>query len=210
VRNLAMVCRNYDIPLLHISTDYVFSGEKNTPYIEQDATAPLGIYGKSKLIGEEILAKTWEKHVILRISWVFGKYGSNFVKTILRLAKEREELNVVSDQHGCPSEASDVARVLLTMASQIINGKSSWGIYHYCGYPVTSWFEFAENIIDLGLKKYDFKLKWIHAITTDEYPTRAMRPKNSELLVNKIIRDYGIERRSWVDCLEDVINVIEL
>lgn len=210
VKNLAKACRKYDIPLLHISTDYVFSGEKRGAYVESDATSPLGVYGKSKLAGEEVLAKIWEKHVILRISWVFGKYGNNFVKTILRLAQDREKLNIVSDQHGCPTEASDVARVLLVMAAQIFSGKSRWGIYHYCGYPVTNWFEFAEKIAEFGHAKYAFKLRQLHTITTAEYPTKAARPKNSELLVDKIIRDYGIKRRRWIDSLQDVINVIEL
>jgi len=210
VKNLALMCHKYNLPLLHISTDYVFSGEKDTPYNEQDVTSPLGVYGKSKLAGEEILAQNWEKHVILRISWVFGKYGNNFVKTMLRLAKEREELRVVGDQHGCSTAAADVARVLLLIAEQIIAGKPKWGIYNYCGWPATTWYEFAEKILELGRKKYVLKLKQLHKITTAEFPTKAKRPKNSELFVNKIIIDYSVARHNWIDYLQSTISEIEI
>jgi dTDP-4-dehydrorhamnose reductase len=208
VKHLAQECRKYRLPFLHISTDYVFSGEKNTPYTEEDITSPLGVYGKSKLAGEEVLAQTWEKHIILRVSWIFGKYGNNFVKTILRLAQEREELRIVGDQYGCPTAAADVARVLLEMAKQIVGGKTSWGIYNYCGAPATTWYEFAKKIIELGSKKNVFKLKQLQKITTAEYPTKALRPKNSELAVNKIIIDYNIMRYNWVNYLTDVINFL--
>jgi len=196
VENLALACSNHDIPLVHISTDYVFSGDKEAPYQEDDVPIPLNIYGKSKLAGEQILMDTWSKHIILRTSWVFGKYGNNFVKAILCLAKQRESLNVVGDQFGCPTAAADVARVLLEMAQQIYNGKSAWGIYHYCGAPVTTWYEFAKKIIAVNQEKLQIK-----SITTAEYSTRAVRPHNSELLVQKIIQNYGITRHKWLEYL---------
>lgn len=210
VKNLAIMCCKHDIPLLHISTDYVFSGRKHEPYSEQDVTSPLGVYGKSKLAGEEILDNTWEKHVILRVSWVFGKYGNNFVKTILRLAKEHEELQVVGDQHGCPTAAADVARVLLEVTMRIKSGIAHWGIYNYCNDPVITWYEFAKKIFELGREKHAIKLKRLRKITTEEYPTKALRPKNSELLVNKIVADYNVVRHGWLGYLQNVINTVEI
>lgn len=205
VKYLAESCREYDIPLLHISTDYVFSGDANKPYKEDDQTEPLGVYGKTKLAGDQVLANTWEKHVIVRVSWVFGRYGNNFVKTILRLAQERETLGIVGDQCGCPTPAADIARVLLEIAQQIYNGNEKYGTYHYCGSPATTWYDFATKIIELGHNKFDFKLKHLNKITTAEFPTKAARPKNSELKVAKIIQDYKIDRHKWVDYLKQVI-----
>lgn len=205
VKNLAIICKKYNLPLLHISTDYVFSGEKVFAYDEFDKANPLGVYGKSKLAGDEMLQQTWEKHVILRVSWVFGKYGNNFVKTILRLAKERESLNIVDDQYGCPTPASDIARVLLEMAIQIKNGNQKWGIYNYCGSPVTTWYDFAVKIIELAREKELLKLRELNKITTAEYPTKAVRPKNSELLVKKITEDYNIVQHEWVNYLREII-----
>lgn len=208
VENLALACREVNMPLLHISTDYVFSGNKKTAYEETDHPDPLSIYGKSKLAGEQILAKTWPRHVTLRISWVFGKYGNNFVKTILKLAKERENLSIVGDQTGCPTAAADVARVLLEIAEQLTQGSEKYGIYHYCEAPVTTWFGFTKQIIELGKNKYAFQLKTLKQITTAEYPTKAHRPANSELAVQKIKQDYGIERRPWVDYLKEIIAAL--
>jgi dTDP-4-dehydrorhamnose reductase len=211
VANLAQACCEFTIPLLHISTDYVFSGEKETAaYTEEDQPNPLSVYGKSKLAGEEVLSTILPQHIILRISWVFGKYGHNFVKTILKLADEREILSIVGDQRGCPTPAADVARVLLAMALQITQGHKNFGVYHYCGQPVTTWFEFAKRIIEFGKTKHQFKLKDLRKITTAEYPTKAVRPKNSELAVQKIIRDYGVERRGWADYLKSLIKNIEI
>jgi dTDP-4-dehydrorhamnose reductase len=206
VENLASACRKFNMPLLHISTDYVFSGDKKTAYSEEDIPAPLSVYGESKLAGEQVLAATWEKHIVLRISWVFGRHGGNFVKTILKLAQERERLKIVNDQYGCPTPAADAARVLLAMAKKIVEGNGQWGIYNYCGKPATNWYEFAKKIIEFGKSKYQFKLNSLQAITTAEYPTKAVRPMNSELLVQKIIQDYGIERREWLGYLEKMIE----
>lgn len=205
VKNIAILCKKNNLPLLHISTDYVFSGEKESAYTEFDLPNPLGVYGKSKLAGDEILKETWDKHIILRVSWVFGTYGNNFVKTILRLAQEREVLNVVGDQFGCPTAAKDIARVLLEIAEQIKNGKNLWGVYNYCNSPVTNWYDFALKIIELGKNKYSFKIKEINEITTDKYPTKAIRPKNSELQVKKIIADFGVERHEWSKYLSEII-----
>jgi dTDP-4-dehydrorhamnose reductase len=208
-QNLALICRQHSKPLLHLSTDYVFSGEKTGPYTEDDTTNPLNIYGKSKLAGDNAIENTWHKHVILRISWLFGAYGNNFVKTILRLAQERDILNVVGDQAGCPTAAADVARVLLEIAEKISQGQESWGIYNYCNSPVTTWHELATKIIEIGHDKFQIKAKQINKTTTESFPTKAKRPKNSELLVAKINEDYGILRKDWNDFLPEVINSFE-
>lgn len=209
VKNLASSCREFDIPLLHISTDYVLAGDKTSAYTEDDQTGPLGIYGASKLAGDQALINTWEKHIILRVSWVFGKYGNNFVKTILRLAQERETLNIVGDQRGCPTGARDIARVLLEIAGKIKGGNHSWGVYNYCGSPVTTWFDFANEIVRVGKgrlgDKANFKLQQFNKITTEQYPTKAPRPKNSELVVGRIICVYEIKRHDWSSYLLDLI-----
>ena len=209
VKNLALSCRQYNIPLLHISTDYVFSGEKPSSYAETDVAEPHGVYGKSKLAGDQVLESIWHKHIILRVSWVFGKYGNNFVKTILRLAQERYVLNVVCDQFGCPTAAADIARVLFEIAEKVLRGKEKWGIYNYCNYPVVTWYEFATKIVELGRNRLQLRVKQINKIATDEFPTKAKRPKNSELFVEKINKDYGILRKSWDGCLCEVIDAIE-
>lgn len=208
VANLAKACKEFNLPLLHISTDYVFSGDKSGAYSEEDAVAPVGVYGKSKLAGDMVLQQSWEKHVILRVSWVFGKHGNNFVKTILRLARERETLNIVGDQFGCPTAAADIARVLLTIAEKITQQPAVWGVYNYAGAATTTWYDFASAIVTLGKNKFPLQVKQINKITTDQFPTKAKRPKNSELLVAKIIRDYGIERHKWMDYLVEVIAAL--
>lgn len=206
IENLAIACQKYNLPLIHLSTDYVFSGDSKQPYREDDLPNPLGVYGKSKLAGDQALINTWSKHIILRISWVFGKYGNNFVKTILKLAQERETLNIVGDQFGCPTPAADIARVLLILVGKIYSGKAIWGIYNYCGYPAVTWYDFAEKILEFAQGKYLLKLQKMNKINTEQYPTKAKRPANSELLVEKIIRDYGIERSEWIEYLENIVK----
>lgn len=217
VKNIAVLCKKFDLPLLHMSTDYVFSGDANRPYIETDEPKPLGVYGESKYLGELSLQECWHKHVILRTSWVFGKYGNNFVKTILRLAKERDEVNVVSDQFGCPTSASSLAKTLLCIAEKIVNKQSiKWGVYHYCNSPATNWYEFAQNIVAIAKKlpQYidnnasQFKLQNLNKITTAEYPTKAKRPQYSVLTCDKIVRDYAIQIPDWHDELQEVLEKI--
>lgn len=206
VKNLAIICRKYNLPLIHISTDYVYSGTKTSAYTEEDICEPINIYGKSKLAGDIAIMNEWEKHIILRTSWAFGKYGNNFVKTIWQLANEKDILNIVADQFGCPTAAADIARVLLDIVTQINNGKHFWGIYNYCGSPVINWYEFAYSIIELCKSKYNVRIKELNKITTDQYPTKVMRPKNSELQVKKIVDNFGIVRHEWFSYLKDIIK----
>ena len=206
-KNIAFCCNKYQIPLLHISTDYVFNGEKSEPYSEHDPVSPLGIYGASKLQGEEAIRQTLVKHLILRVAWVFGAHGNNFVKTMLRLAKDRDELNVVADQYGGPSPAKDIALTLMTLVEQYQKNNSlAWGTYHYCGNSKTSWYDFSKEIFkqafDLGL--LDKKIK-VNPITTAEYPTAAKRPANSMLDCSKLSATFGIAMPKWKEALQKVL-----
>ncbi len=207
VAHLAQACEQADIPMLHISTDYVFDGGKQGAYDESDPVSPLGVYGKSKAAGDAVLQGVLEQHIILRTSWVFSATGNNFVKTMLRLAREREELGIVSDQHGCPTSASSIAGVLLDIAERYLSGRAvGWGTYHYCNLPETTWFGFAEAIFREAGGLEHLRL---NAIETREYPTPAPRPRNSVLECSKIEESFGIERPDWKDELGRVFAQIE-
>jgi len=197
VRYLANACSRYMAPLLHISTDYVFDGEKSSAYLEDDATNPMNVYGASKLAGEQEIIKLLTHYAILRVSWIFSETGSNFVKTIARVCQEREELSVVDDQLGAPTPAADVARVLIAMAQQFDCGATAWGIYHYCGAGVTNWYDFSEQIVNETKACAPVKVKQIKAIKTADYGFRAKRPLNSQLNCQKILEAFGIKQRSW-------------
>lgn len=202
--NLATICSELDIPLIHVSTDYVFSGTASMPYKEMDAVAPTGVYGASKLAGEQAIVKTWGKHIIVRTAWVFSEYDNNFVKTMLSLAETRDQLSVVSDQTGNPTYARDIAETLLNICKSHTQG---WGIYHYVGKTVASWNEFACAIFDqafrLGLIK---KPVDVQPITTDKYPTVAKRPKYSVLDTRKIEEGFGIKS---IDLDNALMRVLE-
>ncbi len=181
-QNLAESCKKNNIPLIHISTDYVFDGTSKVPYKEDDPVSPLGVYGKSKFEGEQAVRQILNQHIILRTSWVFSLHGHNFVKTMLRLFKERETVKVVDDQIGCPTAASDIAKCIW----QIINAtKQTWGTYHFCGKKSQSWYEFALDIYDNYKNFNDFIVKNIVPIKTIEYPVLAKRPKFSVLNQDK-------------------------
>jgi len=203
---LALVCARHNIPLIHISTDYVFDGNKGTPYIETDPICPIGTYAESKAAGEKTVRESLQTHIILRTSWLYGAHGNNFVKTILRLAKDREELRVVDDQYGCPTHAVDLAGAIFTIADHIRAQKPiPWGTYHYCGRGVTTWHQFAQKICELGKGHAPMRVKEIKAISTDEYPTPAKRPPYSALDCNKIEKCFGVARRPWQDSLAEML-----
>jgi dTDP-4-dehydrorhamnose reductase len=206
-RYLAIACAKNNIPLIHISTDYVFDGTRKTPYTEGDLISPMGVYGESKAAGEASVRDNLNKHIILRTSWLYSSHGNNFVKTILHLAGEREELRVVADQYGCPTYAADLAEAILHIAEQIRSGRSiPWGTYHYCGKGVTTWHGFAEKICELTRKYRPLRVKRIKAISTEEYPTTAKRPPYSALDCSKIERLLGIRRRPWQESLAEMIT----
>lgn len=185
---LAEAAAQADIPLFHISTDYVFGGESSTPYKETCPVNPQSVYGASKLAGEQVLATTHDKHIVLRTSWVFGTEGNNFVKTILCLAKNRDELSVVADQHGCPTSAASIANVLWRLAELYKQKKClPWGVYHFNNAPASTWHEFAVEIFKQAKEKGVLeKIPKVKAIFTINYPTPAQRPAWSVLDCTKI------------------------
>ena len=197
--NLGRAAERLGVPVLHISTDYVFAGDAATPYRESDATGPTGVYGGSKLAGEQALADACSRHLILRTSWVFGAHGANFVKTMLRLGRERNELSVVADQQGCPTSAASIARALWTLAQRYRQADElRWGLYHYSGTPACSWHAFAVEIFrqaqQAGLLA---RQPVVHAITTEQYPTPARRPAWSVLDCSLLRQVHGIEPADW-------------
>lgn len=204
-RVLASACAAARIPLVHISTDYVFDGSKLTPYAEDDPIAPLGVYGQSKAAGEAVVRKTLSEHIILRTSWVYGIYGSNFLKTMLRLAAEREELRVVADQIGCPTGTADLAEAILRIAPRLISGEPIWGTYHFAGSGVTSWHGFATEIVD-AQAAFTNRRPRVTAISTSEYPTPARRPANSTLNMSRFAEIFGFRASGWQERTRQVVS----
>ena len=209
--NLAKASAASGIPILHLSTDYVFDGTKTEPYVESDPVAPLGVYGASKLAGEQGVAATHSQHLILRTSWVYSPYGKNFVTTMLRLAETRDELRVVSDQIGNPTSAHDIADALLDLASQLCAApdKMKPGIYHMSGRTSANWAELAAEALTLSAE-HGRPTARVIPITSAEYPTRVKRPANSRLHCQKLAQDYAIELPDWKTslrtCLDYLIN----
>ncbi|ANP74986.1 dTDP-4-dehydrorhamnose reductase [Vibrio crassostreae 9CS106] len=203
---LAQAAQAIGAAILHISTDYVFEGNKIGDYIEADPTNPQSVYGESKLAGEIAVADACEKHIILRTAWVFGEHGNNFVKTMLRLGDNRDALNIVGDQFGGPTYAGDISSTLVQIAKHINQGDLvEFGIYHYSGLPHVSWFDFANTIFDVAVEQKVLSKKPILAsITTDQYPTPAKRPSNSCLNNEKIITGFSVEASDWKTALNNI------
>lgn len=195
------------IPLIHISTDYVFDGRKGAPYVERDQTAPLNVYGRSKLAGERAVRAGNQRHIILRSSWVYSPYRKNFVRTILRLAAERQRLTIVSDQHGCPTAARDIAQACLDIAVCSVSERDRmpYGIYHFAGAGEASWFEFASTIVDFSADRLGRKPQVV-PIRTVDYPTPAVRPADSRLNCASIVSACGITPRPWRQSLAETID----
>jgi dTDP-4-dehydrorhamnose reductase len=209
VENLAHACHALHIRLLHISTDYVFNGEKQAPYGENDSTQPLSVYGASKLAGEELLIKTMQKTIILRTSWVFSATGNNFVKTMLRLFRERTEVSVVNDQYGGPTSADAIAKVLLKIATRTLEPDfNDWGVYHYSGEPAVSWYDFACAIRELCPHE-SLKLERLLPISSHQFPTKAIRPAYAVLAMQKIHAVFGILPCDWEKDLKEVIDKLQ-
>ena len=213
VRVLAEYCVANNANLIHISTDYVFDGSGERPFCEECKVAPLGVYGASKFAGEEAIRSTLARHIILRTAWVFGAWGGNFVKTMLRLAETRSQLGVVGDQYGAPTSARGIAQAIASLLSQMSQADSTdkrWGTYHYAGKPFVSWAEFAREIffraLQLGMISSTTP---VNAIATEQYPTPAKRPHNSRLDCSKIKETFGIEPDNWHQSLEEMLNEIK-
>ncbi|MCU8069524.1 dTDP-4-dehydrorhamnose reductase [Shewanella sp. SM32] len=202
---LAEAANSVGAVMLHISTDYVFAGDKQGEYLETDAIDPQGVYGKSKLAGELAVAAACPRHIILRTAWVFCETGNNFVKTMLRLAQSRDELGVVADQFGGPTYAGDIANALIVMAKAVSEGNQSFGIYHYAGLPHVSWHQFASNIFNKANEQGILnKVIRVNAIASDQYPTPAKRPANSKLDCRKIEQSFGIQPSDWQAALKNL------
>ncbi|KZX55629.1 NAD(P)-dependent oxidoreductase [Vibrio sp. HI00D65] len=203
---LAQAAQSVDAAILHISTDYVFEGNKAGEYTETDTTNPQGVYGKSKLAGEIAIAEECDKHIILRTAWVFGEHGNNFVKTMLRLGATRDALSIVGDQSGGPTYAGDIAKALIQITKCITQGDTvEYGVYHFSGLPHVSWYEFADVIFDVAVQQKVLVNKpALTSIPTDQYPTPAKRPSNSRLSNEKIMTNFFIEVSDWKVALNNI------
>ncbi|MEL4250818.1 dTDP-4-dehydrorhamnose reductase [Shewanella xiamenensis] len=202
---LAQAANSVGATILHISTDYVFAGDKDGEYVETDAVAPQGVYGHSKLAGELAVAVACPRHIILRTAWVFCETGNNFVKTMLRLTQHRDELGVVADQFGGPTYAGDIANALIVMAKAVSEGNQSFGIYHYAGLPHVNWHQFAMEIFAKAKEQGVLnKEVLVNSITSDQYPTPAKRPANSKLDCRKIEQIFGIKPSDWQTALNNL------
>jgi dTDP-4-dehydrorhamnose reductase len=203
--NLATACREAGIPLIHISTDYVFDGSKSGPYREDDPVSPLGAYGETKEEGDRAVREALPAHVILRTAWVYSVHGHNFVKTMLRLAADRPVLRVVADQIGSPTSAADIAAAIATIVQRIAAGNTRWGTYHFAGGGAVTWHGFATAIFEEAAPWRGAPPR-IDAISTADYPTPARRPANSVLDCTRIGEAFGIVPRPWREQLADVIR----
>lgn len=209
VANLASICNQLDCWLVHVSTDYVFDGMSLRPYQEDDQTNPQGVYGDTKLKGERAIQASGCKHLILRTAWVFSEYGNNFLKTMIRLGADRDELSIVGDQIGCPTYAQDIAGSIVAMLPSLESGILTSGILHYCGDLPVSWFEFAQEIFSearkLGLKTPSL----LHSIETSAYPTPAARPAYSVLDCSKITANFAIHSSDWRQGIRQVLDKLQ-
>ncbi|WP_299318391.1 dTDP-4-dehydrorhamnose reductase [uncultured Maribacter sp.] len=200
-RNLSKVCSLFNTILIHISTDFVFDGEKTSLYSEEDKETPICVYGQTKLKGEIAIAESWEKHIIIRTSWLYSEYGNNFLKTMLRLGAERDSLGVVADQIGTPTYAVDLVEVIIA----VINMKEpEFGVFHYSNEGVASWYDFAEAIFDISKTKVE-----LSPIRTEAYPTPAKRPTFSVMDKSKIKLSLGIKIPYWRESLRECILTIK-
>jgi dTDP-4-dehydrorhamnose reductase len=195
------------VPVIHLSTDYVFDGTKDGAYVETDPTAPLGVYGASKLAGEEAVATANPRHLILRTAWVYSPFGNNFVKTMLRLAASRDEISVVADQWGNPTSALDIAEAILHAAARLQTDRNfaAFGVYHLAGGGETNWSGFARHILDTS-RAFGGPHASVRDIATSDYPTKARRPANSRLSSAKFAGVFGWQAPGWRVSAESVVR----
>jgi len=204
---LARATAQAGIPLIHLSTDFVFGGTKSTPYEEMDIIGPLGVYGASKAAGESSVQSENPKHLILRTAWLVSPDGGNFVKTMLRLAKTLDEVSVVNDQLGCPTSADDLANVLRRVLWRLEAESPPYGIYHLVNSGEATWHDLAKAVFDQA-QAAGYKVPVLKAIPTSGYPTPARRPVNSRLDTKKLRRDFGVSLRPWQEAVSDVVAAL--
>ena len=205
---VAAAARSLGVPIIHLSTDYVFDGFKATPYSEADEVAPAGVYGASKLAGEQAVAVMAFDHVILRTAWVYAPYGKNFVRTMIALGQTRDEVRVVADQWGCPTYAPDIATAIITIARNLLSNPDNpelRGLFNLAGNGETSWADFALAIFAI-LRAKGMRAPVVIPITTADYPTAARRPANSRLECGKLARLHGIRLPAWQDSLRTCLE----
>lgn len=203
--HLARVCAHRGIPMIHISTDYVFGGLRTRPYRPSDPIGPRGVYARSKADGEQTVRSLLKQHVIIRISWLFGLHGNNFVKTMLRLGREKDSVRVVDDQIGSPTCAADLAAALLEVAEQVKGGLAAWGTYHYCNQGALTWYAFARKIFAIARRFEKLTVREVIPILTIQYPTPAPRPHYSVLDCGSFDSTFGIPRRPWEKALQEML-----
>ena len=208
-RAVAQAASDLGIPLIHLSTDYVFDGTKDTAYVESDPTGPTSVYGRSKLEGERAVSEATDNYVVLRTAWVYSEYGNNFVKTMLRLSENRDEINVVADQFGCPTSANDIAAAVVTIARMLVEDASAplRGVFHLSGSGETNWANFAKQIFAFSAETGGKSIA-VNDITTAQYPTPARRPANSRLDCSKLEEVYGIKLPSWQTSTRAVVTAL--
>ena len=206
VRKMAEICKQIDCILIHISTDYVFDGNSEIPYLEEDITNPQSVYGVTKLKGEEAIIDSCCKFYIVRTSWVYSEYGDNFFKTMLKIGQELDSVNVVFDQLGCPTYAQDIASCILVLVNHSSSGIESFGTYHFCGTEICSWYDFA-NIIFKKAKKIGVVVpKKITPVKSSEYITAAKRPKFSVLNSSKFLNSFSYSSPGLENSIDRVLD----
>lgn len=203
VATLASVCQKNDTQLIHISTDYVFDGTANQPYKETDQTNPVSVYGKSKLQGEELAIQNAPSTIIIRTAWLYSSFKNNFVKTMLRLMKEKDSINVVSDQFGCPTYAADLAAAIMQIITSNQSNKNP-GIYHYSNAGITNWYQFA-----VAIQEFSNSSRIVNPISTSQYPTAAKRPAYSVLDTTKIKETFAVAIPNWRESLKKCLKKIK-
>ncbi|MEO0544177.1 MAG: dTDP-4-dehydrorhamnose reductase [Pseudomonadota bacterium] len=206
---LALGAADLSVPIIHISTDYVFNGEGQLPYKESDSTGPLGVYGRTKLAGEKAVAMANQKHVVVRTAWVFSAYGQNFVKSMLKLGAERDRLGIVADQFGSPTSANDLSLAIWLIGERILFNPQvdDYGVVHAAGSGIATWYDLAKATFSMN-KRRTVTNPTVEPILTREYPTPARRPKNSRLDLSRLEQNFGIKMRPWHESLSDVIDQI--
>jgi dTDP-4-dehydrorhamnose reductase len=208
VANIAQICAELGCGLIHVSTDYVFDGAATQPYRETDATNPQGVYGDSKLKGELAIQASGCQHLIIRTAWVFSEYGNNFLKTMLRLGSERDELSIVGDQIGCPTYAQDIAKTIVALVAPMQEQEFCSGTFHYCGDKACSWYEFAKAIFATAAEGGFTVPERVNAISSKEYPTPAARPAYSVLDCTSLAKTFEIAPSDWQRAIPMVLSAL--
>ncbi|NVK20915.1 MAG: dTDP-4-dehydrorhamnose reductase [Kangiellaceae bacterium] len=215
VKNIAETCNEFNIPLIHISTDYVYDGTATIPYKEDSKTSPQSVYGRTKLLGELSIKSLLSKFIIIRTSWLYSEYNKNFVKTMLQLAKNKQELSVVNDQVGSPTYARDLAETIYEVALKLVssdaNDNSLSGVYHYANQGKCSWFDFSVQIFQEAQRLRILKnIPDVTPVTSEQFKTLAKRPLYSVLDSTKIVNQFKLENRTWHEALVDMLSILNV